>query len=237
MTNQITVGNLQIEVLRKDIKNLHLSVHPPHGRVRVATPIKISDESVRLYVISKIPWIRKQQEQFEQQDRQVVRQFVARESHYLGGERHLLRLNYHNGSPRVELRNKGYIDMFMKEESTIEQRHRAMQNFYREQLKIQIIPLIEKWEQKLEVLLNEWGIKQMKTKWGTCNIEAKRIWLNLELAKKPLDCVEYIIVHELIHLKERHHNKNFVAHLDKFLPNWRSRKQLLNEIILGYVEW
>ena len=235
--NRITVGNIEVEINRKEIKNLHLSVHPPNGWVRVATPLKVSDESVRLYVISKIPWIKKQQERFEAQKRQIMRQFTSRESHYLAGERYLLRVNHHNASPNVAIHNKGIIDMYVRPESNTEQRHKAMQAFYREYLKVAIVPIIEKWEQKLGVKINEWGIKQMKTKWGTCNIEAKRIWLNLELAKKPIDCVEYIIVHELIHLIERHHNKNFIAHLDKFLPNWRSRKEELNKLILGYAEW
>jgi predicted metal-dependent hydrolase len=236
-TNELIVGKIKVEVIRKDIKNLHLSVHPPNGWVRVASPISINDDSVRLYVISKMNWIRKQQREFDKQERQIIRQYISRESHYLGGERYLLRVNYHDAPAKVVLQNKGYIDLYIRENSTLEQRRKVMQEWYRERLKLEIAPMIEKWQKKIGVEINEWGIKQMKTKWGTCNIESKRIWINLELAKKPIRCLEYIIVHELIHLLERNHNQKFINYLDQFFPNWRIVKTELNTIILGYVEW
>jgi predicted metal-dependent hydrolase len=236
-TQQITIGTLTVEVIKKEIKNIHLSVHPPDGWVRIASPLSISDESIRLYVISRRGWIKKQQAQFEAQERQIFRQYVSRESHYFQGVRHLLRVYLHNATPFVEIKNKGFIDLYIKENSSLEDKRKVLQAFYREQLKIQAKPLIEKWQQKMNLELNDWGIKKMKTKWGTCNIEAKRMWLNLELAKKPVGCLEYIIVHELVHLLERHHNERFIAHLDKFMPQWKYQREELNRMALNYEDW
>ena len=231
--HQITVGELVIDVVRKDIKNLHLAVYPPDGRVRIATPLKLDDEAVRLFAISKIAWIKKHQAQFDAQPRQSKREFVSGESHYFQGHRYLLNVIYHQSAPKIAIRNKTYIDLYVREDRTEAQRQRVMMEWYRQHLKNDIPPLIAKWEEVMGVTVNDWGVKQMKTKWGTCNIEAGRIWLNLELAKKPNHCLEYIVVHEMLHLLERHHNERFVAYMDKFLPNWRFYKEELNRYPLS----
>jgi predicted metal-dependent hydrolase len=235
--HQIEVSNFSIDVIRKSIKNMHLSVYPPTGRVRIAAPLNVDDEAVKLFAISKLAWIKKNQRKFEMQDRQMPRVFEQRESHYFEGKRYLLRVTEQNAPPRVEIKTKTYIDLFIRPNATIEQRQNCINEWYRKQLKNQIPQLIKKWEPIIGVSVSNWGVKQMKTKWGTCNIEQKRIWINLELAKKPYNCLEYIIVHEMIHLIERHHNDNFLAHLDKNLPKWKLHKDELNRLPVSHGEW
>jgi predicted metal-dependent hydrolase len=235
--HQITVGNISIDVVRKDIKNLHLGVYPPNGRVCIASPLKIDDEAVRLFAISKMAWIKKHQLKFEAQQRQSERQFVSGESHYYNGNRYLLNVIYHNAAPKVEIRNKTYIDLYVRVGSTLEQREKVLTEWYRRQLKDQIPPLIDKWQKIIGVEVKDWGIKKMKTKWGTCTIADRRIWLNLELAKKPEHCLEYIIIHEMIHLIERKYSDRFVAYMDKFIPQWHFYKDELNRSMLSHENW
>jgi predicted metal-dependent hydrolase len=235
--HQITVGNISIDVVRKDIKNLHLGVYPPNGRVRIASPLKIDDEAVRLFAISKMAWIKKHQLKFEAQQRQSERQFVSGESHYYKGNRYLLNVIYHNAGSKVEIRNKTYIDLYVRVGSTLEQREKVLTEWYRRQLKDQIPSLIDKWQKIIGIKVNDWGIKKMKTKWGTCTIASCRIWLNLELAKKPEHCLEYIIVHEMIHLIERNHTDRFVAYMNKFMPQWHLYKEELNRSMLSHEIW
>lgn len=226
--HQITVSEVVIDVVRKNIKNLHLAVYPPDGRVRIATPLNLDDESVRLFAISKLAWIKKHQKNLQSQERESPREFVSGESHYFQGKPYLLNVIYYPGSPKVEVRNNTYIDLYLREGSNEAKRQQVMMSWYRQQLKQEIPPLIAKWEKNIGVTVNEWGVKLMKTKWGTCNIEAKRIWLNLELAKKDKQCLEYVVVHEIIHLLERNHGDRFVALMNKFLPNWKLYKDELN---------
>ena len=235
--HKITVGNISIDVVRKDIENLHLAVYPPNGRVRIASPLKIDDEAVRLFAISKMAWIKKQQLKFETQQRQSKRQFISGESHYYKGKRYLLNVIYHNAAPKVEIRNKNRIDLYVRVGSNTEQRGKVLTEWYRRQLKSQIPSLIDKWQKIIGVKVQDWGIKKMKTKWGTCTIANSRIWLNLELAKKPEHCVEYIVVHEMVHLLERNHNDRFVAHMDKFMPQWHFYKDELNNSMLSHEDW
>ena len=235
--HQIEVSNFSIDVIRKSIKNMHLSVYPPTGRVRIAAPLNVDDEAVKLFAISKLAWIKKNQRKFEMQDRQMPRVFEQRESHYFEGKRYLLRVIEQNATPRVEIKTKTYIDLFIRPNATVEQRQNCINEWYRKQLKNQIPQIIKKWEPIIEVSVSDWGVKHMKTKWGTCNIEQKRIWINLELAKKPYNCLEYIVVHEMIHLIERHHNDNFLAHLDKYLPKWKLYKDELNRLPVSHGEW
>ncbi len=216
---------------------MHLSVYPPTGRVRIAAPLNVDDEAVKLFAISKLAWIKKNQRKFQMQDRQMPRVFEQRESHYFEGKRYLLRVTEQNAPPRVEIKTKTYIDLFIRPNATVEQRQNYINEWYRKQLKNHIPQLIEKWEPIIGVSVSDWGVKQMKTKWGTCNIDQKRIWINLELAKKPYNCLEYIIVHEMIHLIERHHNENFLAHLDKNLPKWKLFKDELNRLPVSHGEW
>jgi len=235
--HQIIVSDLVVDVVRKDIKNLHLAVYPPAGRVRVAAPLRVNDEAVRLFTISRLAWIKRQQAKFVGQERQSAREYVSGESHYYQGNRYLLNVMYHQGSPAVIIRNNKTIDLFVRTGSDPSVRERVLTTWYRRRLKEEIAPLIAKWEAIIGVKVAEWGVKQMKTRWGTCNIEACRIWLNLELIKKPVHCLEYIIVHEMMHLLERHHNDRFIAYMNRFMPLWQYYREELNREPLGHVSW
>jgi predicted metal-dependent hydrolase len=235
--HQITVHDLVVDVVRKKIKNLHLAVYPPDGRVRVAAPLVVDDEAVRLFTISKLAWIKRQQAKFEAQERQSAREFVSGESHYFQGRRYLLNVIYHDGPAQVVLRNNTTIDLFVRTGSDAARRERALLAWYRRQLKEAVPPLIVKWEAILGVEVAGWGVKRMKTKWGTCNIEARRIWLNLELAKSSFHCLEYIIVHEQVHLLERNHTDCFAATMTRFLPQWRLFRDELNRGPLAHETW
>ncbi len=228
-TRRITVGHLSVEVVRKRIKHLHLGVYPPHGRVRVSAPLVVSDDAVRLAVIGKLSWIKKQQAKFNAQPRQSQRQMVNGESHYFLGQRYRLRVREHEGPTRVGLRGTASLDLYVRHETTAEQRERILQHWYRQQLKALIPPLLEKWQPVIGVQVADWGVKKMKTKWGSCNIVARRIWFNLELAKKPAQCLEYVAVHELVHLMERNHNARFRTLMDRFMPEWRLHRDGLNQ--------
>ena len=233
----ITVSGVRVEIVRKDIKNLHLGVYPPHGRVRVAAPLRVSDEAVRLAVIGKLAWVKRQRAQFEAQPRQSEREMVSGESHYFLGRRHRLRLIQHEGPAKVTVRGKSIIEMRVRPEMEPRQREWVLHRWYRQQLRQIIEPLLERWQATLEVQMAECRIKKMKTKWGTCNADARRIWLNLELAKKPGQCTEYVLVHELVHLRERHHTDCFVAIMDRSLPQWRTLREELNAAPLAHEMW
>ncbi len=235
--HQIIVNGFVVDVVRKNIKNLHLGVYPPNGRVRVAAPLRINDEAVRLLIISKLAWIKRQQAKFEAQERQSAREYVSGESHYYQGRRYLLNVIEQKGSPAVILRNNKTMDLFVRPDSNASQRERVLIAWYRQRLKEEIALLIAKWEPIIGVEVAEWRVKQMKTKWGTCNIKAHRIWLNLELVKKPLHCLEYIIVHEMVHLLERHHNDRFLAYMNRFMPLWQYYREELNRAPLGHESW
>lgn len=234
---QIVVGGVQVQIVRKAIKNLHLGVYPPQGRVRVAAPLAVTDEVVRLAVAGKLGWIKRQQARFKDQPRQSEREMVSGESHYFLGRRYRLRVIPHDGAARVRLRNKSTLELEVRPETNAQQRDRVLQQWYRQQLKRRLPALLEKWQPLLGVSVAEWGIKKMKTRWGTCNVEARRVWLNLELAKKPVRCLEYILVHELAHLIERHHNDRFVSLMNKHLPQWRLHRQELNSAPLAHETW
>jgi predicted metal-dependent hydrolase len=231
------VRGIKVEVIRKDIKNLHLGVYPPLGRVRVAVPLVISDEAVRLAVIDKLGWIKRQKVKFAQQPRQSEREMVSGESHYFLGKRYRLRVHEVDAPAKVAVRGIASLDLFVRPGSTPEQREAVLRHWYRAQLKALVPPLLEKWQRIIGVQASHWGIKKMKTKWGSCNPSSKRLWLNLELAKKPVMCLEYIVVHELVHLLERKHTELFTSLMDGFIPNWRVRKETLNRGVLGYEAW
>ncbi len=235
--HQIEVNGLTVDVIRKNIKNLHLAVYPPVGRIRVAAPILLDDEAVRLAIITRLPWIKRQQAKFNEQERQSEREYVSGESHYFQGSRYLLNVIEHNGPGQVVIRNKKTIDLYARPGSDALQRERILHTWYRAQLRAAIPTFIAKWQEKVGVQVAEWGIKQMKTKWGTCNIESRRIWVNLELAKKSERCLEYIIAHETMHLLERHHNDHFLALMNHHLPAWRSLREELNRAPLAHEEW
>ena len=233
----ITIRDIPVQVVRKDIKNLHLAVYPPDGHVRVAVPQSMTDDSVRLAVIQKLAWIKKQQKEFAEQPRQSERLYVSGECHYFLGKRYRFELIERNEKPSIKLLKSGRLKMFVRPNTSVEAKERLLTAWYRQQLKSLIPELLEKWQPIVGKQASDWGVKKMKTKWGSCNVEQQRVWLNLDLAKKPLECLEYILVHELTHLHERHHNERFRDLLESFLPNWRSRKKLLNESPLSHEDW
>lgn len=235
--NSIVVKDIVIEVIKKNIKNVHLSVHPPAGRVRLAAPENMDEEAIRLFAISKLSWIKKQRKEFDAQERQSAREFLSGESHYFMGTRYLLNVIESSGKQRVELRNKKYMDIYVRSGHTREKRERILSQWYRDNLKSIIPEYIMKWEKIIGVDVADWGIKLMKTKWGTCNEKDKRIWINLELAKKNPRCLEYVIVHEMVHLLEKQHNDRFKSHISDFLPNWKSIREEVNEMIFESSQW
>jgi predicted metal-dependent hydrolase len=235
--HQIVVSGLPVQIVRKGIKNLHLGVYPPHGRVRVAAPMAVTDDAVRLAVIDKLGWIKRQRAKFAAQPRQSDREMVRGESHYFLGTRYRLRIVPASGAASIVLRNKNSMELHVRPDATVDQRVAALHQWYRQQLRDLIPPLLKKWEKALGVDAATWGIKKMKTKWGSCNAAARRIWLNLELAKKPVQCLEYVIAHELAHLIERHHNDRFIGLMDRHLPHWRLSRQELNATPLAHETW
>lgn len=235
--HQITVGGLRVDVVRKPIKNLHLGVYPPHGRVRVAAPLAVSDDAVRLAVVTRMGWIKRQRAKFDAQPRQSERAYVSGESHYYLGQRYRLNLIEGARAGHVHVRSRRSLDLHVRNGSDATVRERVFLGWYREELRGRIAPLIDKWASAMEIPEPAWGIKRMKTKWGTCNIEATRICFNLELIKKPPQCLEYIVVHELAHFFERNHNDRFVAFMDRLLPQWRALRDELNAAPLSHEEW
>ncbi len=235
--HQITISGLVVEVVRKDIKNLHLGVYPPSGRVRVAAPLRVGDDAVRLAVIGKLGWIKRQRAKYTGQERQTAREYVTGESHYFRGRRYRLNVVCQDGPAHVSIRNNRTIDLFVRDGSDTDRRKRVFLAWYRRQLKGMISSLIEQYEGVVGVEVAAWGVKKMKTRWGTCNREAHRIWLNLELVKKPVRCLEYIIVHEMVHLLERHHGDRFTELMKRFMPQWRLYREELNRAPLGHETW
>jgi predicted metal-dependent hydrolase len=236
-THTLTVGGIRVSVVRKEIKNLHLGVYPPDGRVRVAVPLTVSDAAVRAAVIGKLRWIHRQQAAFVAQERQSRREMVSGESHYFLGRRYRLSVVTTYEASGVVLRNRAFMELRVRPELTAEQREREFQRWYRQSLRELAAPLMAKWQDALGVTVHDWGIKKMKTRWGSCNARARRVWLNLELAKKPPECLEYLIVHELVHLLVRHHDERFHALMDRHLPKWRAIRKTLNAAPLANESW
>lgn len=233
---KVEIGSIAMQLNRKAIKNLHISVLPPDGRVRVSAPESMTETAIRMAVISRIPWIKKQQSDFAKQPRQSDREMVSGECHYLWGRRYRLNLIERSGKHEIKL-GRGRLHLYVNPATTLENKAMVLSSYYRDALKARIAELLPVWEDKIGVIAADWGVKKMKTKWGSCNIQAKRIWLNLELAKKPPECLEYILVHELVHLLERNHNERFKGYMDKLLPDWRERRDLLNRMPLAHNNW
>ncbi|HDN83814.1 MAG TPA: M48 family peptidase [Candidatus Altiarchaeales archaeon] len=225
------IRDIEVLVYKKDIKNFHLNVLPPNGKVRVSVPRSVSDETIRTFVIKKYHWIKKHVESFQEQERQTKREYVSGESHYFKGKRYILRINYGN-RPKIEIINKKYIYFHVPKHYTVQQRQNYYEKWLRNELKKELEILVPKWEKIIGTKVNQIRIKKMKTKWGSCNPDAKRIWINLELIKKPREYLEYVIVHELVHLLEKNHNRRFKEIMDKYLPKWKIYRKQLNEFIL-----
>ena len=231
------VRGIEVQVVRKAIKNLHLAVYPPDGRVRVAVPKHISDDHVRLAVISRLAWIKKQQADFLAQPRQSAREMITGESHSVFGKRYRLEVIERRGRHEVIIKNNTTLQLFINPGTTRANRLQVLNEWYRAQLKARIPELIKYWQAIIGVEVMAWGVKKMKTKWGSCNAGQRRIWLNLELAKKPPECLEYILVHEVVHFLERHHNDRFRDFMDRFLPQWRLSRDVLKREPLGHGVW
>ena len=233
----IHVRGTPVEIVRKDIKNLHLGVYPPNGRVRVAAPLYLDDDAVRLAVISRLGWIRRKQADFEQQNRQSQREFVTGESHYFQGRRYRLDVTERDSPPTVRLLNNTTMGLSVRPGTDRDMREAVLYRWYRRELRDQLPALLAKWEPRVGVTVADVRIRKMKTLWGSCNIEAGRIWLNLELIKKPTSCLAYVLVHEMVHLIERSHNARFQALMDRFMPQWRLYRDELNRAPLAHADW
>jgi predicted metal-dependent hydrolase len=225
----IQVGDIEVQVVRKDIKNLYLGVYPPDGRVRVSVPLHVTDDNLRLTVITRLKWIRKQQSRFLQQPGQYRREILSGENHYVFGRRYLLEVVERRGRHEVLVKDNSTLSLYVSPGTTHSNRERVLNEWYRDLMKDRIPALLAKWQPITGKDVAEWGVKRMKTRWGSCNISRRRIWLNLELARKPLECLEYVLVHEMVHLYERHHNDTFKMYMDKFMPQWRLHRDTLNQ--------
>lgn len=233
---ELTLGGIDIEVVQKNIKHVHLSVLPPEGQVRVSAPLHIDQETLRAYIITKLPWIRKQQQKLQAQVREAPRDMVGGESHYFNGQRYLLEIVERNSVPEVDLGHHT-ITLYVRPGTAPDKRLAILREWYRANLKERLPPIIGHYEKLMGVKVAEFGVKQMKTKWGTCNPAAGRIWVNLELAKKPASCLEYIVVHEMVHLLEPSHNKRFKSLMEQYMPNWRGYRDELNSLPVRYEDW
>ncbi len=232
---QIEISGINIEIQKKNIKNLHLVVAPPDGKVRVSAPMHLSDESITMFVRTKLSWIKKQQEKFAKQPRQSKREYVSGETLYVFGQQYFLRVEYsYKGNSLVLEGNEAVLTV--RKESTAKQREAFVNEWYRTLLKEKIEIYLPKWESITGLHCDSWQTKYMTTRWGTCNTNTRKIWLNLQLAKKPTECLEYVILHELTHLKIRNHSKDFVAIMDHYMPYWRDIKQKLNDSKLDYYD-
>jgi len=233
----IVVNGIPVQVVRKPIKNLHLSVCPPDGHVRLAVPLHMTDDNVRLAVINRLSWIKKQQASFQSQPRQSKREMITGESHYVFGKQYPLVVIERLGRHEVIIKNNSTLQLFVNPGTSTQNRALVLNEWYRNQLKARIPDLLKHWEPRIGKQVTDWGIKKMKTKWGSCNINQGRIWLNLELAKKPIECLEYVLVHELVHLLERQHGDRFKAYMDKYLPQWQRCRDILKREPLGNENW
>lgn len=232
----IVLGDISIYVTRKDIKNVHLSVHPPVGHVTLAAPMNTRLEVARAYAVSKLAWIRQQQQQLTTQARETPREFIERESHYLWGRRYLLSIKEIDTKPFVKLDHKR-ITLNIRANTSMEKRAEIIHEWHKSLLHQTVPPLIAKWQTKLGVTVKEYFLQRMKTKWGSCNHQAGNIRLNTELVKKPKELLEYVIVHEMAHLIEPTHNERFVAVLNRFFPTWNEARAELNELPLASENW
>lgn len=228
MSETLKIGSIDIEIHRKDVKNLNITVHPPLGDVRVSAPLSMSETAVRMAIIGRLTWIKKQQADFNEQRRQSKREMMSGESHYLWGKHYRLNVIERHGKHVIK-KHGHWLDLYVSPNSTVENRRKVIEEFYRSELKIALDELLVEWQKRLQVKMNAYGIRKMKTKWGSCNTDAARTLFNLELAKKPYECLEYIVVHELVHLLVRIHNDEFKALMDLHVPDWKQRKALLKD--------
>lgn len=236
MVTQIKLGDIAVEVVQKDIKNIHLSVYPPAGRVRISAPLRMNLDTIRVFAISKLDWIKQQQKKLRGQERETPREYLDRESHYVWGKRYLLKVIESDEAPGVELKHS-QMRLLVRPGASEEKKQAVVEEWYRAQIK-QVVPaLIAKWEPLVGVKVERFFVRRMKTKWGSCNTGSGSVRLNTELAKKPPECLEYIVVHELVHLLEPTHNHRFTTLMDQLLPNWRVCRDELNRLPVRREDW
>ncbi len=236
MVSQIKLGDVTVDVVLKDIKNVHLSVYPPTGRVRISAPLRMSLDTIRVFAISKLDWIKRQQRKLQDQERDTPREYLDRESHYVWGKRYLLAVSESDGPPSIELKHSRML-LRVRPQTVEDKRQALVEAWYREQLKEAVPPLLARWQPLLGVTVERFFVQRMKTQWGSCNPMARTIRLNTELAKKPAECLEYIVVHELAHLLEPTHNARFVALMDRVMPKWQFHRQVLNRLPVRQEKW
>jgi predicted metal-dependent hydrolase len=232
----INLGNLTVDVVFKDIKNIHLSVYPPDGKVRISAPTRMNLDTVRVFAISKLGWIKQQQEKLRSQDRETPREYLDRESHYVWGKRYLLQVMEGNATPGIELKHNAMV-LRVRPGTEDLKKQVMVEGWYREQLKVAAADLIARWEPLIGVKVGAFFVQRMKTKWGSCNPINRSIRLNTELTKKPPECLEYIVVHEMVHLLEPTHNARFVTLMERFMPNWRMFREQLNQLPVRHEMW
>ena len=230
------LGDIPVDVVLKDIKNIHLSVYPPHGAVRIAAPLRMNLDTIRVFAISKLGWIKQQQKKLREQERESAREHIERESHYIWGKRYLLTVKEVDAAPTIELKHSRMV-LKVRPGASDTSRQDVVAQWYRDQIKATMPVLIEKWAPKMGVQVERVFVQKMKTKWGSCNPTVRSIRLNTDLAKKPAQCLEYVVVHELAHLLERHHNERFIALMDTHMPHWRQHRATLNRSPLAHEEW
>lgn len=231
---KLRLDDVEIEVVRKKVKHLYLSVRPPAGQVRMTVPARLSQETILAFARAKLAWIKKQQAKIQARPFPPLPDYVNGETHFFFGQPYVLQVLDTPGRPRVELNaGEALLFLYVRPRSTKAEREKLLNTWYRRQLKAVVPAYLEKWQQKIGVTVKEWGIKRMKTRWGSCNTRDRRIWLNLELVKRSPRCLEYIIVHELVHLLERYHNHRFYAYLDRYLPDWKGIKKELRNYNFG----
>jgi predicted metal-dependent hydrolase len=236
MATQLELGDITVDVVLKDIKNVHLSVHPPTGRVRISAPSHLSLDTIRMFAISKLGWIRQQQKKLREQERETLREYLDHESHYVWGKRYLMKVIECNETPSVELTHSRMI-LQVRPGADERKKQAIVEEWYRRQLKNAVLPLIAKWEPMMGVEVERFFVQRMKTKWGSCNYEARSIRLNSDLAKKPSELLEYVIVHEMVHLLEPSHNERFRELMYHFVPKWRHYRDRLNRLPITYDNW
>ncbi|HUW25063.1 MAG TPA: SprT family zinc-dependent metalloprotease [Gallionella sp.] len=236
MVTQINLGGLAVDVVQKDIKNIHLSVYPPTGRVHISAPLRMDIDTIRVFAITKLGWIKKQQHKLREQEREAPREYLERESHYVWGRRYLLKIEEQNAAPEVELKHNKII-LHIRPVTSLEKKQEILEAWYREQLKAALPPLIAKWELLMGVKVGRCFVQKMKTKWGGCSQDSRNIRLNTDLAKKPPECLEYIVVHELAHLLEPTHNQRFIDVMNQFMPKWKFYKEQLNRLPVRHEDW
>lgn len=234
--SRVSLGDITVDVVLKDIKNVHLSVHPPMGHVRISAPKRMSIDTIRVFAISKLDWIRHQQTKLRAQERETPREYVERESHYVWGKRYLLKISESNGPPSIEVKHNRML-LRVRPRTDKDSRSALVAEWYRAEMKEAVPPLLARWQPLLGVKVERLFVQQMKTKWGSCNPTARTIRLNTELAKKPKECLEYVVVHEMVHLLERTHTARFASLLDQFMPHWKQYREAINRLPVRHERW